>query len=102
MWRTVELVMGVLSITMFVGSLAAIPWLVRRLPPDYFVRPPPKHSFQMKIARNVGGVALIVAGVVMLLLPGQGIMTILVGLSVVDLPVKHRVVQWILERPKIR
>lgn len=102
MSRTVELIVGIVSITMFVGTLAAIPWLIRRLPADYFVRPPPKHSLPKKIARNVLGFALIAAGIAMLVLPGQGIITVLIGLSIVDLPVKHRIMQWLLERPKIQ
>ncbi len=101
MSRTVELIIAIVSITMFVGTLAAIPWLVRRLPVDYFVRPPPKHPLPKKIARNIIGFALIAAGVAMLVLPGQGILTILIGLSIVDLPVKHRIMQWLLSRPTI-
>ena len=102
MSRTLELIIGIVSVTMFVGTLAAIPWLVRRLPPDYFVRPPPKHSLPKKIVRNVLGFALIAAGIAMLVLPGQGILTILIGLSIVDLPVKHRIMRWLLQRPKIQ
>ncbi|HVH43633.1 MAG TPA: PGPGW domain-containing protein [Labilithrix sp.] len=102
MSRTVELIIGIVSITMFVGTLAAIPWLVRRLPADYFVRPPPKHSLAKTIARNVLGFVLIAAGIAMLLLPGQGIITILIGLSIVDLPIKHRAIRWLLQRPKIQ
>lgn len=101
MSRTMELIIGVVSITMFVGTLAAIPWLVRRLPEDYFVRPPPKHPLPLKIARNVLGFALITAGVAMLVLPGQGVLTILIGVSVADLPVKHRMLRWLLQRPKV-
>lgn len=102
MSRTVELIIGIVSITMFVGTLAAIPWLVRRLPADYFVRPPPQHSLPKKIARNVLGFALIAAGIAMLVLPGQGIITVLIGLSIVDLPIKHRVIRWLLQQPKIQ
>lgn len=101
MSRTVELIIGIVSIAMFVGTLAAIPWLVRRLPPDYFVRPPPKQSLPKKFARNVLGLSLIAAGIAMLVLPGQGVLTILIGLSIVDLPIKHRIMRWLLQRPKI-
>jgi hypothetical protein len=87
---------------MFVGTLAAIPWFVRRLPADYFVRPPPKHTLPVIIARNLLGVALIAAGIAMLILPGQGVLTILIGLSIVDLPIKHRIVQWCLEKRTIQ
>lgn len=100
--RVLELTLGIVSVAMFVGMLVAVPWFVRRLPADYFVRPPPKHSLPKKIARNVLGVLLIAAGIAMLVLPGQGVITILLGLSIIDLPIKHRILRWLFERPTIQ
>ena len=37
----------------------------------------------------------------MLVLPGQGVLTILVGLGVLDLPFKHRLLARILAKPKV-
>lgn len=101
MSRTVELVLGIVGITMFFATLAAIPWLVRRLPHDYFVRRAPPRSRATKVIRNVVGGLLVVAGVAMLVLPGQGVVTILLGLSVVDLPVKDRLVRRLLQQRRI-
>ena len=101
MARTLELFVALASIAMFVGTLAAIPWLVRRLPADHFVRPPPKHSLPKMIARNILGFILVAAGIAMLVLPGQGVLTILLGLSIVDLPIRQRVFRWLLLRPKV-
>lgn len=101
MARTLELIVAIASIAMFVGTLAAIPWLVRRLPADHFVRPPPKHSLPKMIARNVLGFILVAAGIAMLVLPGQGVLTILIGLSIVDLPIRQRVFRWLLLRPRV-
>lgn len=100
--RWLEIGLIVLSVAFFVGSLMAIPWIVRRLPADYFARPRPKHSLAKKIALNVAGVVLIAAGIVMLILPGQGIVTVLIGLSVLDLPIKHKILRWLLQRRKIQ
>jgi len=100
--KTVEIIVGVASAAMFVGSILAIPWLVRRLPADYFVRPPPRHSLPVTILRNVLAVVLIGLGIAMLVLPGQGIVTVLIGLSLLDLPIKHRALRWILQRKKIQ
>ena len=102
MSRSLEIALGVVSIVMFIGTLAAIPVIVRRLPFDYFVRPPPRRPWPVKLLRNGLGFALIAAGIAMLLLPGQGVVTILIGLSIIDLPVKHRVLRWLLTRPKIQ
>ncbi|MBN9165147.1 MAG: hypothetical protein BGO98_16330 [Myxococcales bacterium 68-20] len=101
MARTLELIVAIASIAMFVGTLAAIPWLVRRLPADHFVRAPPKHSLPKMIARNVLGFILVAAGIAMLVLPGQGVLTILLGLSIIDLPIRQRVFRWLLMRPKV-
>lgn len=102
MTRTLEIFIVLASAVMFVGTLAAIPWLVRRMPRDYFTSPPPKHSLPVRIGRNALGFVLIAAGVAMLVLPGQGILTILIGLSVVDLPVKHRIMRRLLLQPKVQ
>lgn len=102
MSRDVELIIGIVSATMFAFSILGIVWLVRTLPADHFVKPPPEHPLPVKIARNVLGSALIAAGVAMLVLPGQGLVTILIGLSILDLPIKHRFIGRILQRPKVR
>ncbi|HVJ91555.1 MAG TPA: PGPGW domain-containing protein [Labilithrix sp.] len=102
MTQIVGLIFATASIAMFVGTLAAIPWLVRRLPADYFVRPPPSRSVWSKISRNALGAALVTTGSVMLVLPGQGILTILLGASIMDLPIKHRLVRRMLEVQRVR
>jgi hypothetical protein len=99
---TLEIVVGVASAAMFVGSILAIPWLVRRLPQDYFVRPQRRRSLGVTILRNVFAVVLIALGIAMLVLPGQGIITVLVGLTFLDLPIKKRALRWLLQRKKIQ
>jgi hypothetical protein len=100
--RWLEIALIVSSVVMFVGSLIAIPWLIRKLPADHFVRPPQKHSLATKILRNVAGAVLIALGIAMLVLPGQGVIAILFGLSVVDLPVKTRILRRLLCQKKIQ
>jgi hypothetical protein len=90
MERTWELFLGIASVAMFVGMLLAVPWIVSRLPADHFVRERAKDALPRRIARNVLGAVLVLAGVAMLVLPGQGVLTILVGLSLVDFPLKRR------------
>jgi hypothetical protein len=43
-----------------------------------------------RILKNVVGVLFVLAGLSMLVLPGQGVLTILIGLSLVDFPGKQR------------
>ena len=91
--------LAVASIFMFVGTLIAIPIILVRLPADYFdVRIPrpwmEEHHPVLRVAghliKNLIGLVFLLAGLAMLLLPGQGILTILIGLSLVEFPGKRR------------
>ena len=91
-----------ISAVAFVSTLLAIPVIVVRMPADYFLggEPSPErrrseHPVVRLIlvgARNVVGVVLILLGLVLSLplVPGQGILTILIGLSLVSFPGKRK------------
>ncbi len=53
------------------------------------------------ILKNLVGVILILAGIVMLIGPGQGILTILIGLVMVDIPGKRPLEARIIKRPAV-
>lgn len=93
---------GLGSVVFFVGALLAVPYLVGRLPVDYFRR---YHAYRRRrwirhpvlrpvfiAAKNVFGVVLLLAGIAMLVLPGQGILTLLAGLMFLDFPGRDRLV----------
>ncbi len=100
--------LGLASVVMFIGSLLIIPWLVARLPADYFVRhkrPPspiarqqPAMRILVLIIRNLLGIILFIAGIAMLILPGQGIFTLLVALMLMTFPGKYRLERWAVKR----
>ena len=77
-----------------VASLAMVTFFVVRIPADYFSneRRPLASSARARVAvailKNLAGVVLVLVGVVLSLpgIPGQGILTILVGLMLTDLP----------------
>jgi hypothetical protein len=100
--RWLEVTLIAVSIAMFVGSLVAIPWMIRRLPSDHFVRPPQAHSLKTKVLRNVAGAILVALGIAMLVLPGQGIIAVLFGLSIMDLKIKARIMRRLLCQKKIQ
>lgn len=88
------------SAVMFVGTLIAIPIILMRLPADYFdIRIPrpwmenhhPVLRLFGHIAKNVVGTIFLFAGLLMLFLPGQGLLTMLIGLSLIEFPGKRRV-----------
>jgi hypothetical protein len=89
---------------MFVGSLALLPWLVKHAPEDFFVREPPprrKAFWAIAIARNVVGVALLGAGILMLFLPGQGVLMLVAGLSLLDFPGKRQALRKLVSRRSV-
>ena len=96
----------------FVGSLLVVPWVVMRLPADYFQHekrlPPrwathhPVYRLLLRVARNLLGVLLVLTGVTMLILPGQGLLTILIGVMLLEFPGKFQSERWLLKRKSIR
>lgn len=103
--------LGVLSLATFVGSLIMLPVLVTRMRCDYFVRAErgaspvrrvhPVIGAALQIGRNALGFLLVLAGLAMLVLPGQGILTLLIGLSLTDFPGKYRLERWLVMRPGV-
>ena len=99
--------LGVISLVMFVATLLALPVIVAYLPQNYFVRPRRARreigptNWVWLVGKNFIGVTLIVAGVAMLLLPGQGLLTILVGLMLTNFPGKRTLERWIVGRPRV-
>jgi len=103
--------LGLLSVVTFFGSLIAIPLLIARLPVNYFVRHRQEvekrhqqHPLAAKlvlVVRNCLGVVFLCAGIAMLVLPGQGIITILIGISLMDFPRKHDVVDYLVRLPRV-
>lgn len=92
--------LGLLSVLTFFGSLLIIPWLIARIPVDYFQyskRSPfrsrvtfPTLDLILTVIKNIFGVLFILAGLSMLFLPGQGIQTILIGLMMTNFPGKYK------------
>ena len=96
------------SVVTFVGTLIAVPWLVVRIPADYFA-----HGKRQRIpwadqhplvravlltGKSALGCVFILVGVALLILPGQGILTILVGIVLLDFPGKYRFERWLVTR----
>ena len=99
-----------LSMVFFVGTLIAIPFILVRLPADYFdVRVPrpwmedhhPVLRLFGNIVKNVVGAIFVFAGFLMLFLPGQGVLTMLIGISMLDFPGKRRVEATLIGQPTV-
>ena len=90
--------MGTLSLVMFLASLILIPMLVIHIPPNYFLRKKRtlanlrgRYSIirlTSIVVKNIFGIVFVLAGLAMLILPGQGIITILIGVMLLNFPGK--------------
>lgn len=96
------------SLGLLVLGVLLVPVIVARIPDDYFVRGPDSatasHSlirFVTRIVKNLLGVVLLVAGILMLLLPGQGILTIFAALMLLEFPGKRRLELFIIRQPVV-
>lgn len=99
-----------ISMVMFVLTLVLVPIVIIRIPQDYFViehagsRFAARHPLLRTLwrtLRHVIGIILIVIGVLMLVLPGQGVLTILLGIMLLDFPGRHRLQYWMVSRPRV-
>lgn len=107
--ETLVWTLTLISVITFVGTLIAIPILIARIPPDYFVRRPvrdwparrPAVHLLIVLCKNALGVILLLAGVTMLVLPGQGLLTMLAGIMLLDFPGKRRWERWLIRRRPI-
>lgn len=100
--------LGILSVVTVVLSVLLLPRLLVRLPVDHLCAPtaarPRPHGARARLwflLRNLLALLLLVAGVLMLFLPGQGILTIVAGLWLGDLPGKHALERHLLGRPHV-
>jgi hypothetical protein len=103
--------LGVLSLLLFVVTLVIFPLVIVFLPEDYFVRHrrDPAHQTRrhpaiwltLTILKNIVGWAFILAGIAMLVLPGQGILTILIGVSLANFPGKYALERRLVRKPAV-
>ena len=101
--------LGSLSFIIFIFSLLTIKWLVALIPSDYFIK---KNNSKFRsnypifwlvsiIIKNLVGYTLIVGGILMLVLPGQGLFTIFVGLMLSNYPGKFYIERKFIAIPSV-
>ena len=110
--ETIIWYLAAFSLISFAGSLALIPVLVVRIPEDYFAEAKrhrwepwahehPVIRWSLLIAKNLVGYVLILLGIAMLVLPGQGVLTILIGIMFINFPGKYRLERWVVMREPV-
>ena len=102
----------VLFVVTFVGSIAVVSFLLVKIPPTYFLASHPRDFWLDRhpavrwcglIAKNIVGLLLVLLGIVMSLpgVPGQGVLTILLGVMLLDFPRKRELELRIVRRPSV-
>jgi len=92
-------------------GIAAIPYMISHIPEDYFTHHGrhrigqgtrgPLLQFTIVSLKNLLGILMLLAGIIMLFGPGPGLITILFSLMIIDFPGKYRMECWIINRPLV-
>lgn len=112
-WSWPYVAVGVaLFVVTFVLSIAAVTFVLVKLPPTYFQAGHSRDFWTDRhravrwsgmLLKNLFGLILLLLGIVMAFpgVPGQGVLTILLGLMLLDFPGKRALEYKIVSRPKV-
>ena len=99
------------SLVALLVTIIGVPWVVTRLPHDYFSRAEravwrdisdePLFALVLGLLKNLLGLLLVLLGLVMLVTPGQGLLTLLAGLLLMNFPGKYQLERWLVMRPGV-
>lgn len=102
--------LGAFSVVSFFATLIAIPFIVARIPTEYFIRDHKKSAGDNRrtplnlfwlVLKNILGVIFILAGLAMLVLPGQGVLTMLLGIMLMNFPGKLALERYFIRQPTV-
>jgi len=110
-WQKI-LVGALIFLASFFINLGIVSFILVKLPADHFSKkrktkfwagPRPAIHAAKVIGKNIGGVLLVALGIVLSLpgVPGQGLLTVLLGIMLLDFPGRHRLEQKLLSKPSI-
>lgn len=102
---------GIFLVTFF-ANLALVSFILVKIPADYFnesrqgkflAKQSPVIRVLALIGKNIAGVILVAIGILLSLpgVPGQGVLTILLGVMLLDFPGLRRFERWIVSSPKV-
>ena len=100
--------LGLLSLIMLVATLLAVPLIIVSLPSRYLNEKKDRLSeiqsfwrWPYLVVKNMMGVLLVLAGLAMLVLPGQGLLTLAIGLGLMNFPGKRSLIRRLIGRPRV-
>jgi len=110
-YSSILISLGGLSILILLFSIIGMGWFVAQIPEDYFIHDKRQAGYWIKyssqarivimISKNIFGGIMLISGLFLLILPGQGLLTIIIGLLLIDYPGKFRLEQKIISIPSI-
>ena len=97
------------SIILLIISILFIPHIIASLPQDYFINSARQTRLRqlsfirviVLVAKNLLGLVLVLCGLIMLVTPGQGLLTLLAGIFILEFPGKYKFEQYLVNRPGI-
>jgi hypothetical protein len=102
------MIIAVISVASFISSILFCTLAIAYLPCDYFLPKKQTRRIQhpflrmlLKVLKNLLAGVLIVVGFVQIPLPGQGVLTMLIGIVISDIPGKRRLERRIIRLPAI-
>lgn len=110
-YSTILTWLGLVSTATFFLSLLVIPLILCKLESTFFIHlhqqntsgeRHPLLSITLRGLRYFFGTFLVIAGFLMIFLPGQGLLTMVLGISLLDFPGKRAVIDGILTFPSIQ
>ena len=110
-WQKI-LVGALIFVASFFINLGIVSFILVKLPANHFSKkrktkfwagPRPAIHAAKVIGKNIAGVLLVALGIVLSLpgVPGQGLLTVLLGIMLLDFPGRHRLEQKLLSKPSI-
>lgn len=111
LWFTL---LGVFSLLTVVLMLTVGARVLAHMPADYFIDPERRQQKRylayfptvlrplVPLLKNLLGVVLALLGIAMLVLPGQGLLTLLAGVMLMDFPGKFQCELWLVRRRQLR
>lgn len=105
LWWGIALSLGLAVASIAIAAAVVVSWPAARFkegaPAAFLAHHPPPLRALARVGKNLAGLVLLLLGAVMALpgVPGQGILTMIIGLTLLDLPGKLALERRVVSRP---
>lgn len=99
-------IIGLFSFLLLSASLLATPWVLAKLPANYFSSPPaaaPRTAQRLMISilKTIVGLIMLLTGVIMMFTPGPGLVCMVLGIALCEFPGKQTIMIKLVRRPSV-